>query len=128
MSKEDQFIFSYSAKQQDEIKYIRDKYLGKNDKGINRIREIDRSIERKASFYSVLMGVVGILTFGGGLSMIMTQEGLYFMVTGSILSLSGILLSGFAYPAYPRILRRLRKHYAPLIIKMCNELLEEQGK
>lgn len=128
MSKEEQFVYSYSAKQQDEIKYIRDKYVKKDDRGINKIREIDRSVERKASFIGIIMGIGGVLTFGGGFSMIMTTSGGGYFILGIIIAFLGLGMSFAAYPSYPRILKRLRKRYAPLIVKMCDEALENQQK
>ena len=128
MGKNDQFVFSYSAKQQDEIKYIRDKYLKKDDGGINKIREIDRAVERKASFTAAAIGVIGVLTFGGGFSMIMTTEAQMYHILGAIIAFAGIVLGGMAYVMFPKILTKFRERYAPLIIKMCDEALEKQPK
>lgn len=128
MDKNDQFVFSYSAKQQDEIKNIRDKYLKKEDGGINKIREIDRGVERKASFISILMGIIGTLVFGGGFSMIMTTQGSVYKIVGVIIGVVGLVLSFSAYPCYPKILKKLRQHFAPQIIKLCDEALENQVK
>lgn len=128
MDKNDQFVFSYSAKQQDEIKYIRDKYLKKEDGGISKIREVDRSVERKASLTATIMGIVGVLTFGGGFSMIMTSEAQIYHILGAVIAFVGIVLGVMAYVLFPKILTKLRERYAPLIIKMCDEALENQPK
>ena len=128
MSRKDQFVFSYSAKQQDEIKYIRDKYLKKEDGGINKIREIDRSVERKASLSTIVIGIVGVLTFGGGFSMIMTTHGEMYLILGSVIAVVGIVFTFSAYLLFPKILSKLRERYAPLIIKMCDDALENQQK
>lgn len=128
MGKNDQFVFSYSAKEQDEIKYIRDKYLKKEDNGISKIREIDRSVERKAVLSAVVMGIIGVLTFGGGFSMIMTVPGKLSVIIGSVIALVGIVLSFSAYMLFPKILLKFRKRYAPLIIKLCDEALDNQQK
>lgn len=126
MSKDDQFVFSYSAKQQDEIKYIRDKYLKKEDGGISKIREIDRSVERKATLTAIVLGIIGILTFGGGLSMVMTTHGKIYFILGSIIGFAGIGIAFSAYLLFPKILTKLRQRYAPLIIQMCDKALENR--
>ena len=67
MSKDEKFVYSYSAKQKKEIEEIRTKYLPKTENKLDKIRKLDESATRKATIQSIVVGLISSLIFGFGL-------------------------------------------------------------
>jgi len=67
---------------------------------------------------------------GAGMSLIMTDFGAVFKVTGIaamiigiIIGLLGIVLVALAYPVYSKVLKKERERIAPEIIQLTDELM-----
>lgn len=127
------FNYTYSAKQQEEIKAIRNKYVEpqKTEDKMTQLRRLDNAVTQKATTTSLVIGVIGALIMGSGMSLIMTE--LYQklnvshgvgMLVGIILGIVGIALVGLAYPIYNRIIVKERKKIAPEIIRLTDELIQ----
>ena len=122
------FSFTYSAEEQDEIKKIRQKYIKEEDK-MEQLRRLDASVAKKASMISILIGVIGALIMGTGMSLIMTNLGEYLgvhdsMIPGVIIGIIGMLLVCLAYPVYHRIVLKEREKIAPEILRLTDELMK----
>ena len=125
------FKYTYSAKQQEEIKAIRKKYAAPEEDKIEQLRRLDASVTKKASSVSLAVGVIGALILGLGMSLAMTTLseilGSYrdmAMLIGIIIGVVGIVLVCCAYPAYNHIVRKEREKIAPEIIRLTDELLK----
>jgi len=126
------FHYTYSAKQQEEIKTIRERYaVPEEEDKMTRLRRLDASVTKKAAEAALVMGIVGALLLGCGMSLIMTDigemmgmQGLEVMLAGIIIGVIGIALVCCAYPIYNRILRKERKKIAPEIIMLTDELMK----
>ncbi|MBE5964909.1 MAG: MFS transporter [Lachnospira sp.] len=117
------FSYTYSAKQQEEIKKIRDKYAeGETDK-MELLRKLDASTTKKSTMYSIIIGVVGTLIFGAGMSMAMVWTDT-LLILGILIGVVGIVIIAFAYPVYNYITKIERKKVAPQIIELTNELMK----
>ena len=125
------FHYTYSAKEQEEIRLIRNKYTSptaEEDK-MARLRRLDASVCSKATTAALVTGVIGTLLMGLGMSLIMTEIS---TVLGMMLSMSigisvglvGIVLVCLAYPLYNRTLKKERKKVAPEILRLTDELLK----
>ncbi len=127
------FSYTYSAKEQAEIKRIREKYSPgtvEEDK-MARLRRLDASVTQAAQAVSIALGVAGMLILGFGMSLIMTELaailGFYqdmALVFGIIVGVLGGALASLAYPVYCAIVRARRKQLAPEIIRLTNELMK----
>ncbi|MEE1356604.1 MAG: hypothetical protein UHG68_03455 [Clostridia bacterium] len=125
------FKYTYSAKQQEEIKAIRKKYAAPEEDKMEQLRRLDASVTKKASSVSLAVGVIGALILGLGMSLAMTTLseilGSYrdmAMLIGIIIGVVGIVLVCCAYPAYNHIVRKEREKIAPEIIRLTDELLK----
>ena len=127
------FNYTYSAKHQEEIKAIRNKYVEpqKTEDKMTQLRRLDNAVTQKATTISLVIGILGALIMGSGMSLIMTE--LYqklnmshgvCMLFGIILGIVGIALVGLAYPIYNRIIVKERKKIAPEIIRLTDELIQ----
>lgn len=129
----DGFNYTYSAKEQEEIKAIREKYFPaeESEDKMEQLRRLDRSVTQKATVVSLIFGTIGALILGFGMSLFMSNLGDILGVSGSvailigiIVGIVGIILVCVAYPLYNRIARKEREKIAPEIIRLTDELLK----
>lgn len=122
------FKLTYSAQQQEEIQSIRKKYLPPEENKMERLRALDARVNRKATFFSILIGVIGTLVLGVGMSLIMSDFGnalgSYAPIIGIILGSIGIAVLACAYPLYNRALKKERQKFAPEILRLTDELMK----
>ena len=128
------FQYTYSAKEQEELKRIREKYTEKADSDedkMARIRRLDNGVVQKATAFSIAFGIVGTLIMGLGMSLVMTdlaeKLGFYHNVAficGIIIGVLGGILVSLAYPIYNAVIKRERKKIAPEIIKLTDDLIK----
>ena len=122
------FNYTYSAKQQDEIKSIRKKYSAPEEDKMEQLRKLDRQVTQKAQAWSIALGVVGALILGIGMSLAMTKLSGFLggtaMFIGIPVGLIGIVLTVLAYPVYNRILKKERQRIAPEILRLTDELMK----
>ena len=126
------FSYTYSAREQTEIRKIREKYTVRDEEDkMARLRRLDQSVTKKAMCVSLIVGILGALIMGIGMSLVMTELGAYWglshltrLTVGIGVGLAGCLLSGLAYPIHRGLLRRLRNRIAPEILRLTEELMK----
>lgn len=131
MDHNETFHYTYSAEQQDEIQAIRKKYASPEGDKMEQLRRLDASVTKKATARSIVVGVVGALILGLGMSLAMSElpealglSGDAAMVLGVVTGLAGIALVCCAYPLYNRTLRKERARIAPEILQLTDELMK----
>lgn len=117
------FRYTYSAKEQEEIKKIREKYIPKEENKMEQLRRLDQEVTRKGTSYSILIGVIGSLLLGLGMSCIMVWQGIWF-IPGIIIGVIGMAIVATAYPVYNIVTKREREKIAPEIIRLTEELIK----
>lgn len=131
MEKKETFNYTYSAKQQEEIKNIRKKYMAPEEDKMEQLRKLDQSVTQKATMVSLAVGIIGALILGIGMSLAMSELnevlGVYKevgMIFGIIIGIVGIVFVCIAYPLYQRTLQKEREKAAPEILRLTDELLK----
>lgn len=130
MENKETFHYTYSAKEQAEIKAIRKKYEAPEQTGdkMAELRRLDAAVTKKATTVSLVFGILGALIMGSGMSLAMTELGAPLgamaMVWGVLVGVIGILLVSLAYPIYNRIIKKERKKIAPQILQLTDELMK----
>ena len=131
MEKKETFNYTYSAKEQEEIKTIRKKYTApeQTEDKMTQLRRLDAGVYSKATTVSLVVGIIGALIMGTGMSLIMTEVGAFLgtvlaMVAGIGLGVIGIILVCLAYPLYHRTLKKEREKIAPEILRLTDELMK----
>lgn len=129
MENEPPFSYTYSAQRQREIEAIRKSYLPREEDKMDMLRKLHRLPEQKAQAVSIGLGVAGALVLGTGMSLCMTELGLFLgkmaIVAGILTGLAGIALVSLAYPVYNKTLKKERERIAPQILRLTEELLNE---
>ena len=127
------FQYTYSAKEQAELRRIRDKYTAPTEveDKMARLRRLDASVTNTAQAIALVFGVIGTLILGFGMSLVMTElaeslgiSGDAAMVIGIIVGIVGGILASLAYPIYNAIVKAKRKKLAPEIIRLTDELMK----
>ena len=126
------FEYTYSAKDQTEIRKIREKYCPSEKQEpdtLDKLRMLDNSVSQKATIFSLVFGIIGTIIMGFGMSLTMTQIGSNLgikhpMLIGIIIGLFGIASVISAYPVYNFIIKRERARIAPEILRLTDELLK----
>ena len=131
MDNNEGFNYTYSAKEQEEIKAIRKKYAAseESEDKMTQLRRLDASVYSKASAAALAVGIVGALIMGIGMSLVMTDIGAVLgtvlaMVIGISIGVVGIVLVCLAYPIYNRTLKKEREKIAPEILRLTDELMK----
>lgn len=134
------FNYTYSAKEQAELKKIRETYTSGSgaefsghteaDK-LARIKKLDADVSRRAMAVSLTVGIICTLIMGFGMSLIMTDlKEILGLQSNTSLTIGigtgfvGMIGVVAAYPLYQRILRKKRQKIAPEILRLCEELME----
>ena len=121
--RKDTFHYTYSARQQEEIRNIRKKYLPqepKEDK-MEQLRRLDRSAAKKGTRVSLIVGIAGCLLLGVGMCCTMVWTDRLF-IPRIIIGIVGIIAVTISYPLYTHITRKERERIAPQILKLTEEL------
>lgn len=122
MENKETFSYTYSAKEQEEIKKIREKYVPKEADKMEQLRRLDASVTQKGTVISLVVGIVGALILGTGMSMCMVWTELF--VLGIIVGIVGIVMVSDAYPLYSYVTKKEREKIAPEIIRLTDELMK----
>ena len=125
------FNYTYSAKEQEEIKAIRKKYAvpEETEDKMAQLRRLDAGVYSKATTAALVVGIIGALIMGIGMSLVMTEIGAFLgtvmaMIVGIGLGVIGIILVCLAYPLYNRTLKKEREKIAPEILRLTDELMK----
>lgn len=127
------FAYTYSAKDQAEIKRIREKYTTPEEPAIDKmeqLRRLDAGVTQKGSVASLILGILGALILGFGMSLVMTELGSALglgtatMPLGIVIGLIGMIAVALAYPLYTHITKKERERIAPEILRLTDELMK----
>ena len=127
------FRYTYSAKEQTEIQNIRKKYetTTEQEDKMAQLRRLDASVSSKATTVALVVGIVGALIMGLGMSLAMSDLSKILgihqdvgMLLGIVIGVVGIVPVCFAYPLYNRTLKKEREKIAPEILRLSDELMK----
>ena len=123
--KKNDFEYSYIAptrEERQEIESIRNSYARSSKTGtkIDYLRKLDSKVKNTPTCVALIVGIVGILIFGLGLSMALEWK---MIVWGAVVSLIGLLITVLAYPIWLRVGNAMKKKYSDKIISLSDELL-----
>ncbi len=124
--KNETFTYTYCAKEQEEIKRIRDKYTSpaKEETSMERLRRLDASATRGAAVVSLIVGILSALLLGVGMCCTMVPGWEAYFIPGVAVGVVGIIGVIAAYPIYTHMVKRKREKLAPEILRLSDELMK----
>ena len=124
--KKETFTYTYSAKEQEEIKKIRDKYApqAKEETSMERLRRLDASATKTATIVSLGVGIISALIMGVGMCCTMLPGWEQYFVPGIVIGIVGIIGVIAVYPIDTHMVKRKREKLAPEIMRLSDELMK----
>lgn len=124
------FNYKYTAlseEERKEVDSIRRQYSSqeKTESKIERLRRLDSLVKNTAVIWSLCLGVIGLLVFGLGLTMILEWNIWHW---GIVLMVVGVIPMAIAYPVYKTVLKKYKNRYGEEILTLSEELLNENDK
>ena len=126
---DNKFSYTYSAPTEEErreIDSIRQRYVKQErneESKLERLRKLDGKVRNPATIIALVFGIVGLLTFGLGLTSVLEWN---LWTEGIVLMIVGFIPVALAYPIHGLILALNRKKYGDEIIKLTEELLSDE--
>lgn len=117
------FQFTYSAKEQEEIRNIRKKYMASEEDKMEQLRKLDASVTQKGTVAALIVGIIGTLLLGIGMCCCMVWQNTWFF-PGIVIGVIGIVVLAAAYPLYNHVTQKERKRIAPEILRLTDELMK----
>ena len=121
MNNDTVFRYSYSAKQNEEVQAIRNKYLPQPESKLDELKRLDQCVHNAGMAQSLAVGILGCLVFGLGMCLAMQVIG-QSIALGAFLGLWGIVAMISAYPVYCFCFRKAKETYLPRILELADEL------
>lgn len=105
---------------------IANEYSVKNESKIIALKKLDRKAKLPANIFAYSFGIVMSLILGLGMCLSMQVIGNeQFVILGIIIGIIGIIGVGLNYPIYKKILETSKRKYSYDIIKLANEVSQE---
>ena len=125
----DKFNFKYTApteEERKEIDSIRRQYAPKEQEEtkLERVRRLDALVKSVPTIWALVLGVLGTLIFGLGLTMILEWN---ILLWGIVLMVLGSVPIAVSYPVYKKVLKKYKNRYGEEILRLSEELLNEIG-
>ena len=117
------FQYTYSAKEQAEIRRIRSRYVPKEEDKMEQLKRLDASVTQKPTMYAIIVGVIGALIMGTGVSCCMVWADT-LLIPGIVIGVIGMAVVAVAYPLYNCTLKKERERIAPEILRLTDELMK----
>ena len=117
------FEYTYSANEQEEIRRIREKYIPAEENKMEQLRRLDKGVTRKGTAAALVLGVLGCLVFGGGMSCCLVWTDV-LLIPGIMIGILGMWMMAAAYPVFACLTRKERERVAPEILRLTEELMK----
>ena len=115
----------YRANEQDQkrAENIRRQYVSHEENKMEQLQKMDSKVKLPGRVAGTILGVTGALVMGAGMSLVMVSNKIK---KGLVVSIPGMVVALSAYPVYSLITDRRKEKYAPEIMSMSEELINEQ--
>ena len=90
---------------------------------MEQLQRLDASATQKATMYAIIVGVIGALILGTGMSCCMVWTDT-LLIPGIAIGIIGMAVLAMAYPLYNRTLKKERQRIAPEILRLTDELMK----
>ena len=111
------------------VQKIRTQYTEKQHTELDTLKELDAKVKKPANIFAYTYGSVSAIIMGTGMSLVMTEIGTILgltnaMVPGIAIGVVGLSMALTTYPIYKKILEGRKKKFAPEILKISEQLMQ----
>ena len=107
---------------------IANEYSKKETSKVKALKKLDSKVKNTANIFAFTFGIVSALVMGVGMCLSMSvigSGGVASMVLGVVVGCLGMAGAGVNYPLYKKILQKSKDKYAADIIRLANEIVNE---
>ena len=104
------FTYTYSARQQEEVRRILQKYTPLQEDKMELLRRLDKSAQQPGTIAGIALGVCGTLMLGLGMCCTMVWTGVFAL--GVAVGCTGIAVLALAYPMFLHLTKRRNRLHA----------------
>ena len=125
---ENKFEYTYRALNEEQkrvISSIKSQYDVKAETPAGAYEEIvrlDKKVRSTAISFAITVGLVGLLIFGLGLSMVLEWE---IYIGGILLGVIGFVPCALAFPIYLLLIKKGKKKHGARILELSEQILNE---
>ena len=118
-------MYEFSTKKSDAQKAeaIRKQYMEREITKMDTLQELHTKVRTPGIVVSSIIGILGVLIMGTGMSNIMVWND---MEIGLVLGIFGMLMAISAYPIYKKITKHRKKKYASKILQISGEIIHDK--
>ncbi|MBQ9806379.1 MAG: hypothetical protein IJW49_07740 [Clostridia bacterium] len=109
---------------------IRAQYVEKEINGLDALKRADSRVTKPAAVLAYVLGTLGALVMGAGMSLVMTDLGTALsipntMTVGVATGVVGLVIALLNYPIYKAFLGRRRAKHAQEILAISDKILKD---
>lgn len=121
MEAQNNFTFTYSAQENQEVLRIRNKYLPREESKLEELKRLDSVVQGSGIVQALCAGVSGALVFGLGMCLSMEIIGnmVWLGILLGVIGAAGMLA---AFPVYKKYFHKAKTRYTPRILELTAEL------
>lgn len=107
---------------------IRAQYTEKQSTELDALRALDVKVKRPVQTFSYILGSIGAVVMGAGMSLVMTEIGATVgiaatMPVGIVVGVIGLAIAVLNYPIHKRLLTARKKKYADKILALSDKII-----
>lgn len=87
---------------------------------IQQLIALDKSVTKSATLITIILGVIGVLIFGLGMSCVTVWDN-YFVV-GIVIGIIGLSICGGTFPLFTKLVAHNREKITPQILQLMEEI------
>lgn len=117
---------NYQASERDQKKAegIRRQYVSREENKMEQLRKLDSKVKLPGKIAGSILGVIGALVMGAGMSLVMVWGN---MAMGLALSIPGLAFLLLGFLAYYLITGSRKKKYAAEIMRLSGDVMKKEG-
>lgn len=114
--------YPLNAQEQKKVEKIRTQYIPKEENEVLQLKKLDKKVKLPGQIIAYIIGTIGALIMGAGMSMIMLNS---VTAQGVALGIIGMGIAISAYPIYTLIIKSRKKKYASDVLRMSAKFIED---
>ena len=109
---------------------IRTQYMESTATELDALRALDTKVKRPVNVFSYILGSIGAVVMGSGMSLVMTDIGATLglsatMPVGIVIGAVGLAMALVTYPLHNRLLRARKAKFADEIIALSDKIVSQ---